>query len=327
MVTNDAPRKERGNMDESSILVSGVEQSLDAFAQAIERQMQQDALPVDYEAEAAKSRDEVLRELGHVNVLVAGRTGVGKSTLVNAVFQFDEAKVGSGEPVTMHVKKYQKPEVPLAIWDSRGLEMADYRSIIDELKREVERRNSDADYNNHIHVAWLCIHEDGRRVEPAERSVHEMLAESMPVIAVITKAREDRGFEAEVRRLLPQAKNVVRVRALSDEFGDGENERVTLAPMNVTKLVAITKDALPPAHRRAFLAAQWADIGQKVDAAKAVLEDVKNRISTATDPRTIQIAMLEKISSIFQVSLSLTRLADIIDKETAPVNQRLSLKE
>ncbi|MGL5035908.1 MAG: GTPase, partial [Microcystaceae cyanobacterium] len=30
---------------------------------------------------------EALRERGHINILIAGRTGVGKSTLINAIFQ------------------------------------------------------------------------------------------------------------------------------------------------------------------------------------------------------------------------------------------------
>ena len=42
----------------------------------------------------------------------------------------------------------------------------------------------------------------------------------MPVLGVITKARADQGFRAEVQRLLPEAKNVVRVRALSERFDD-----------------------------------------------------------------------------------------------------------
>lgn len=31
--------------------------------------------------------DEALRERGRVNILIAGKTGVGKSTLINAVFK------------------------------------------------------------------------------------------------------------------------------------------------------------------------------------------------------------------------------------------------
>ena len=34
-----------------------------------------------------KALEDAMRDRGRLNVLIAGRTGVGKSTLVNAVFQ------------------------------------------------------------------------------------------------------------------------------------------------------------------------------------------------------------------------------------------------
>ena len=43
---------------------------------------------------------EALRERGHVNILIAGRSGVGKSTLINAIFQGNLATTGQGRPVT-----------------------------------------------------------------------------------------------------------------------------------------------------------------------------------------------------------------------------------
>ncbi len=47
-----------------------------------------------------KAMDEAMRERGHGNVLIAGRTGVGKSTLINAMFQGNIAETGQGRPVT-----------------------------------------------------------------------------------------------------------------------------------------------------------------------------------------------------------------------------------
>jgi hypothetical protein len=59
--------------------------------------------------------------------------------------------------------------------------------------------------SRHVHVAWLCIGEDSRRVEDGDIEVCEMLARYVPVVAVVTKARSDQGFRDEVQRLLPQA--------------------------------------------------------------------------------------------------------------------------
>ena len=71
-----------------------------------------------------KALDESIRERGQVNILIAGRTGVGKSTLINAVFQGKLAQTGQGRPVTTTKREISKEGIPLAIWDTRGLEMA-----------------------------------------------------------------------------------------------------------------------------------------------------------------------------------------------------------
>src|SRR5947209_19553632 len=151
-------------------------------------------------AELAKNAlDEALRERGHVNVLIAGRTGVGKSTLINAVFQGDFATTGQGRPVTMQTREITKEGVPLSIFDTRGLEMAEYAAALKALMAFVQERRSERDANRHIHVAWVCVEEDLRRVEQAESDLARVLAERVPVIGVITKSRNDRGFRAHVQ--------------------------------------------------------------------------------------------------------------------------------
>jgi uncharacterized protein (DUF697 family)/energy-coupling factor transporter ATP-binding protein EcfA2 len=208
---------------------------------------------------AKKALDEALRERGHANVLVAGRTGVGKSTLVNAVFQGNFATTGQGRPVTTHTREITKEGIPLSIFDTRGLELADYSETLKSLEKLVAERHGERDETRHIHVGWVCISEDLRRVEEAETALAEMLARYMPVVGVITKARSDQGFRAEVQRLLPAASNVVRVRALPEELDDGHR----LPPMGLVELVQLTMELFPEGQKRAYVAAQKADLALK----------------------------------------------------------------
>lgn len=208
---------------------------------------------------AKKAMEDAIRGLGQVNVLIAGRTGVGKSTLINAIFQGKLAETGQGRPVTQTTREITKEGIPLAIWDTRGLEMAAFKEIIDDLEQLIANRAREQDFKRHIHVAWLCIHEDGRRVEEAEVLLHHVLSKHMPVLGVITKARADQGFRVEVQRLLPEVRNVVRVRALAEEFDEGH----TLPPMGLTDLVELTAEVIPEGSRRAFAAAQKASVQQK----------------------------------------------------------------
>ena len=143
------------------------------------------------------------------------------------------AATGQGEPVTRTTRLFSKEGVPLAIWDTRGLEMSDFDDTLNELTQLVEKRAKEPEPQDHIHVAWLCLHEDGRRVEPAETKLCRALAQHMLVLGVITKARSDDGFRHEVQRLLPETKNVVRFRAIAEKFDDSGH---SLPPMGLDDL-------------------------------------------------------------------------------------------
>ena len=178
------------------------------------------------------------------NILIAGRSGSGKSTLVNEIFEEDFATTGSSEPITMETRKYTKKNVPLAIYDTRGLEMKEYDQILEKLLTFVKKNHEENQGEEHpqrIHVAWLCIVEDGRRVEEAEKELARRLSEFMPVIAVITKVRCDDGFRSAVQRLLPETKNVVRVRAIEEHLDRG----YVLPPEGLENLVEATAQVIP----------------------------------------------------------------------------------
>jgi len=208
-----------------------------------------------------KSLKDALRERGHVNVLIAGRTGVGKSTLINAVFQGHYATTGQGRPVTQNTRAYTKEDIPLTIFDTRGLELADYEETFQSLERLILERQQDVDPNRHIHVAWICIQEPGRRVEEAEIELQNLLHRAgIPIVGVITKAMSDQGFKAEVQNLLPKTKNIVRVNSLETVLDGGYR----IPPLGLSELVHITMECVPEGHRRAFVAAQKASIDQKV---------------------------------------------------------------
>ena len=102
------------------------------------------------------------------------------------------------------------------------------------------------------------IDEGLRRVEEAETDLTALLAEFMPVIGIITKAPPTRAF-AEVQRLLPAATNVLHSAGIREELDDGH----VLEPMGLVELVNLTVELFPEGIRRAFVAAQKADLDLK----------------------------------------------------------------
>ena len=273
---------------------------------------------MDLEQILRRAMEEAIRERGHVNVLIAGRTGVGKSTLINATFQGDFATTGQGRPVTRSTREIIKPGLPLTLFDTRGLELASFRQTLEELEDVVRLRCTELDPKKHIHVAWICIGEDTRRVEEAETALCEALSRHVPVVAVVTKARADHGFRAEVQRLLPHARNVVRVRSIAEELDDGHK----LPPMGLVELVELTFELVPDGQKRAFVAAQKASIEQKQKSAQNVVMGAAAAAATAAAAPLpfssafalvpIQVGMLAGISATFGLELSTAFLATLV---------------
>lgn len=283
----------------------------------------------DLAAIVTTALEEAMRERGRLNVLIAGRTGVGKSTLVNAVFQGRLAETGQGRPVTTTTREITKEGFPLAIWDTRGLELGAFQETVHALVALIAERAKTGDARRHIHVAWLCIHEDSRRVQDVEIALHHALATYMPVVGVITKARADQGFRAEVQRLLPDARNVVRVRALEEVLDGGH----TLPPMGLTDLVELTAEVIPEGLRRALAAAQKASVDQKRRVAHGIV-GVSATAAAAAGATPIpfsdavllvpiQISMLAGISSAFGLDPSAAFLSVLVAAATGSTGATL----
>ena len=55
--------------------------------------------------DCVNSINEKIKNLKHMNIIVAGKTGVGKSTLINVLFRENLVETGIGKPVTQHMKR------------------------------------------------------------------------------------------------------------------------------------------------------------------------------------------------------------------------------
>jgi len=276
----------------------------------------------NFEDIVKKAINKAQKERGQVNILIAGKTGVGKSTLINAVFQGNLATTGQGEPVTQETREIKKEGIPLSIFDTRGLEMASYSQTLENLKSLVTDRAQRSDSNQHIHVAWVCIMEDSRRVEQADKELVKMLKDrNIPIIAVITKIRSkksDQGFRNEVIRLLPDVKNAVRVRALEEEDDEGK----VYPTLGLDVLVDLTMQVVPEELKRAFIAAQKVDIKLKITKSHAIV--VASAASAAGIAATpipfsdavaivpIQVVMLASISATFGLSVDKSFLTTVV---------------
>lgn len=138
-----------------------------------------------------------LKELGQCNVLVIGKTGIGKSTLLNTVFGDALAAAGVGHPITQGIKQYKRKDYPITIYDTPGLELSGEQ--IKQVKQEVSDlidQTNQLNEKKHIHAIWYCINHGANRFEKVEEEWIISLAEkNISIILVLTQSPSKQGSE------------------------------------------------------------------------------------------------------------------------------------
>ena len=262
--------------------------------------------------------DDALEKIGQVNIIIAGKTGVGKSTLVNAVFKGNLAETGVGKPVTQTMKEYSKSGEPVHIFDTKGFELGNALTIREELKSEIEKRKKLGDMKKQIHLAWFCISNDGKRVEKAEIDFINDLAKELPVVVVLTKTLDTSlEFYNIVKDECREATNVIRVLAQPYETPIG-----TIPAMGLEELIDHTYEIVPDIAKAALAASQKVNdsITKKaVDKIIAVAASSAAAIGATPIPFSdavllapVQIGMIASICKVMKVDADRAFLTTIV---------------
>lgn len=230
-----------------------------------------------------------LRSIGRVNILIAGQTGVGKSSLINAVFGEEFARTASGRPVTQHAEWFSSDSIPLRILDTKGLEAKDYAATVSDLRAEIETCRAMKDAKDQLHIAWLCIAAPSSRIQDAEIDVLRTLSKyDIPTIVVLTKYDDEPEFIEVVDQVLTERRvprhAIVPVRAVAKKH---------MPQAGLSDLVVATFRALPTAHRAAFAAAQKVNLELNKEAAN---EYVKAAAAAAAAAAVIPIPMADALT-------------------------------
>ncbi|TPH86690.1 GTPase [Helicobacter pylori] len=115
-----------------------------------------------------KMREVIKKEKPIMNILLMGAIGVGKSSLINALFGKEMAKVGIGKPVTQHLEKFIDEKKGLILWDTQGIEDKDYHDTMQSIKKEMEDSFKTLSEKEAIDVVYLCVKETSGRVQERE---------------------------------------------------------------------------------------------------------------------------------------------------------------
>lgn len=215
-------------------------------------------------------------ELPTANIMVAGITGTGKSTLLNAVFGKKMAETGKGRPVTEQIDEYKSTESPIRIWDTVGLELDSQKTkkSINAIKQTIAEKADSKDQFDRIHAIWYCINSGSSRYQGAEldfiKSLHSI---GVPFIIVLTQCigapEEIDSFEKQIREINDSMgmDDVDIVQVCAQDF---KLRGFTIETFGLDSLVNITLERLPEFIKGGFVAAQRVCKGQK----RALCEDV-----------------------------------------------------
>ena len=101
------------------------------------------------------------KELRNMNFMIIGASGVGKSTLINALLGENVAEEGLGGVCTTEIKKYESKKFPfLCLYDSVGAELGNNYTLKDvqnETINLIVEKLNDPDPNQHIHCIIYCV--------------------------------------------------------------------------------------------------------------------------------------------------------------------------
>lgn len=299
--------------------------------------MSTDETAID-ETEARKQWAEESRKLGRFNLLVLGKTGVGKSTLINAIFGESVARTGIGSPVTTGSRLYVSRTGNLGLYDTRGFELgAPAVEVLTELREFIASKRT-ADASEHIHVAYYCVRAGDHRLEPAElefiRGIHDL---GIPVFLVLTQVHAKGGnYRPEhvefAQYIYEQGLPIYLGRPfLTAALGDPS---LGYEPHGVKDLVEATFAAAPEAAQLALAAAQVVDRDLKLKAARVRIKmaaGLAASVGAAPIPFSdaalivpIQTGMMAAISQIYQVPMDAS-LAAGLAASTAATNLGRSL--
>lgn len=156
----------------------------------------------------------MMEENFRCNVLILGKTGTGKSSLLNYLCNENLAKTGAGKPVTGEgiydfVANINGQEVK--IYDSWGIEagkVQEWKALLDE---KLKAHGVDKDIKDWFHSVIYCIQAGGGRIEDIdEEIICKFLSEGYRLTVVLTKADQLRNHESEKDRLIKAIASCVK---------------------------------------------------------------------------------------------------------------------
>ncbi len=238
-------------------------------------------MPADYNPNILhQAVEDALKAYGEesirFNVLITGKTGVGKSTLVNSVFRAELADTSTGRPVLIGphgYRSYEQAGVPVKLFDTEGIELNQEQQdkLLGNLSTLLKNPDS-ALLKDRVHMIWYCINAASNRCEEAEEAFINQLSlacePSVPVVILLTQATRKKSAQNFKESLEKIFENNDRIKCILPVLAQTvEEDEFTINAYGLTELCERTAEFVPEAVKASFINSQKVNIDLKIKTA------------------------------------------------------------
>jgi len=262
----------------------------------------------------------------HINFIVLGKAGVGKSTLINECLMLSgnhKAKEGKGKSVTEKSTLYSSEKLKMIrMWDTQGL---DYRITQEFILKEVKRLVEDGlnqGPDHYINIILYCTSGDRFQDEDGQLIFEIMKLyplDNLPVIITQLQAyfkNKSKEMEKIIREILENylEYNIVKkIEIKSIVARDFEDENIVYKAEGIPELLRLSFDIM----------------GRAISSAtcKKISQDIENLCKDYVDKK------IEYINNIFKNEMEILEIAkcllveDIDDEDDYFDNQQKKVKK
>ena len=265
--------------------------------------------------------NEKLKNLKKLNIIVVVKSGVGKSTLINSLFRDKIAETGLGRPITTEIRKIEKKDYPMAIYDTPGFELSEGQQakVKEEIIELIHKGLATGDINNAIHCIWYCINVGGNRtfdqteINWLKELIEKNKVTKVPIIVVLTQACPKTKGKQMQTLVEKENLDIIKVIPVLAQDMDFDGEYVAKA-YGLDQLVDIMSEALPEELQDTLQNVQKASLKSKKKRSRAVVAAasavafgegfIPIPFSDAAVLIPTQITMIASITTNFGMSIS-----------------------
>lgn len=205
-----------------------------------------------------------IEEMVKPNLVIVGKTGAGKSSLIKSIFgvNCDTLKISTGKPCTRGMNPYEPENVPLIIFDTEGYELTsdgniDNSNFKTNVVKKIDEMNRGT-LKDHVHLVWYCISVSEHRVTEYDLdNINYFKSNNMKTAVIFTQCDNDEEESDGTGKIANEFKKVINKKFESIMCFETCATKIKELPLDMEKLIDWSVEALPNEQlRKSFIASQ-----------------------------------------------------------------------